>query len=73
MFRLTARRALLTAAASALVAGVGASSALATTTISVGGSADLIGKVVAQVPVTATCGPFDPTLPFSFGASVTIT
>jgi hypothetical protein len=73
MFRRTARRALLTAGTSALVAGLGASSALATTTISVGGSADLIGKVVAQVPVTATCGPFDPALPFSFSTSVTLT
>ena len=46
---------------------------VATTTVSVAGTAQLIGKVVAQVPVTATCGPFDPALPFSFGTSVTLT
>jgi hypothetical protein len=73
MLRFTARRALLTVATAALIGGLGASSALATTTISVGGTANLIGKVVAQVPVTVTCGPFDPTLPFSFSTSVTLT
>jgi hypothetical protein len=73
MFGITARRAAITAATSALIGGLGASSALATTTLSVGGTADLIGKVVVQVPVTASCGPFGPGLPFSFGTSVTVT
>jgi hypothetical protein len=74
MFGLTARRALLTAATTAVIGGLGASSALATTTLSVPATADLIGKVVVQVPVTATCGPFDPPPSFfSFGTSVTIT
>ena len=73
MFRRMARRAALTAGAAALVGAIGAPSAFATTTVSVAGTAQLIGKVVAQVPVTATCGPFDPALPFSFGTSVTLT
>jgi hypothetical protein len=74
MFGTMARRAMLTAATAALIAGLGASSALATTTLSVPGTANLIGKVVVQVPVTATCGPFDPAPAFfSFGTSVTVT
>ncbi len=73
MLRLTARRALLTVATAALIGGLSASSALATTTLTVGGTANLIGKVVAQVPVTATCGLFDPTLPFQFSTAVTLT
>jgi hypothetical protein len=70
MFRVTPRRALLTAATAALIGGVGASSALATTTVSIGQSANLLNRVVAQVPVTFTCGPFPE--PFSFGVSVTV-
>lgn len=73
MSRFTARHAALTGGVAVLVAAFAASPALATTTVSVGPSADLIGKVSAQVPVTATCGPLDPTLPFSFSASVTLT
>jgi hypothetical protein len=71
MFKVTPRRALLTAATAALIGGAGASSALATTTISVGPSANLLNRVVAQVPVTVSCGPFPE--PFSFGASVSVT
>jgi hypothetical protein len=73
MFRRTTRRVVLAVGAAVLTGAIGAPSALATTTIAVGGTADLIGKVVAQVPVTASCGPFDPALPVSFSASVTVT
>jgi|tagenome__1003787_1003787.scaffolds.fasta_scaffold20765332_2 hypothetical protein len=71
MFRVMTRRALLTAATAAIIGGVGASSALATTAVSVGPSADLLNRVVAQVPVTVSCGPFPG--PFNFSVSVTVT
>jgi hypothetical protein len=69
MFRFTARRVLLTGSIAALVAGFAATSAFATTTIAVGPSAGLVGKVVAQVPTTVACGPFEV---FSAGGSVTV-
>ena len=56
------------AVAAACLAGTAVSSAAAATTISVG-NATLLGGVVAEVPVTLTCGPLDA---FTVSGSVTI-
>ena len=68
MPRLPGRRLAIAGVAAAFLAAVAASSAAAATTISVGDAALLV-KVVAQVPVTLTCGPLDA---FAVGGDVTI-
>ena len=62
---------LAVASAGALLAGF-ASSASADMTMSVG-TPSLTSKVLVDVPITASCSPFDPSLtPYSSGASVSI-
>ena len=68
MLRVPGRRLAVAFGAAACLAGIVAGSASAATTIAVG-DATLIGKVVAQVPVTVSCGPLDP---FAVSGTVTV-
>jgi hypothetical protein len=68
MLRVPGRRLAVAVGAAACLAGIVAGSASAATTVAVG-DATLIGKVVAQVPVTVSCGPLDP---FAVSGTVTV-
>jgi hypothetical protein len=54
-----ARRLAAAGCAATMIGGAVAPAASAATTITIPDTADLIGRVAVEMPVTVTCGPFD--------------